>query len=238
MPATDINNIIYNPQSDSQGYSPPSPVSTNPFRRSPSVSPSLSATPSLTSRPPLQVPDEDPFSLSAVAAALDPAPVPTLPSHISMTSQQLQEQQQYEEVSASSLVPPDLPPPPAYTQTATVLDDRASGFSGAATSDATSVATLSPAPSVNTSAPATAVPIGSVPATTTTTTTGASQSRTSLSREPEPVNQYVLKPVDWIDPATGIEKRIKIITQNGKISQDCRHNLSIGTVRAFALYRN
>ncbi|KAK3826609.1 MAG: hypothetical protein JOS17DRAFT_686678 [Linnemannia elongata] len=131
-----------------------------------------------------------------------------------MTSQQLQEQQQYEEVSASSLVPPDLPPPPAYTQTATVLDDRASGFSGAATSDATSVATLSPAPSVNTSAPATAVPIGSVPATTTTTTTGASQSRTSLSREPEPVNQYVLKPVDWIDPATGIEKRIKIITQN------------------------
>ncbi|OAQ31559.1 DUF544-domain-containing protein, partial [Linnemannia elongata AG-77] len=25
---------------------------------------------------------------------------------------------------------------------------------------------------------------------------------------------YVLKPVDWIDPATGIEKRIKIITQN------------------------
>ncbi|KAI8605903.1 hypothetical protein EDD21DRAFT_298891 [Dissophora ornata] len=28
------------------------------------------------------------------------------------------------------------------------------------------------------------------------------------------MNQYVLKPVDWIDPATGIEKRIKIITQN------------------------
>ncbi|KAG0080325.1 hypothetical protein BGZ90_012693 [Linnemannia elongata] len=110
--------------------------------------------------------------------------------------------------------PPHLPPPPAYTQTATVLDDRASGFSGVATSDATSVATLSPVPSVNTSAPATAVPIGSVPAATTTATTGASQSRTSLSRDPEPVNQYVLKPVDWIDPATGIEKRIKIITQN------------------------
>ncbi|KAF9135174.1 hypothetical protein BGX30_011640, partial [Mortierella sp. GBA39] len=107
-----------------------------------------------------------------------------------------------------------LPPPPAYTQTATVLDDMASGFSGVATSDATSVATLSPVPSVNTSAPATTVPIGSVPAATTTTTTGTSQSRTSLSREPEPVNQYVLKPVDWIDPATGIEKRIKIITQN------------------------
>ncbi|KAK3831545.1 MAG: hypothetical protein J3R72DRAFT_373230 [Linnemannia gamsii] len=46
------------------------------------------------------------------------------------------------------------------------------------------------------------------------TTLGTTQSRTSLSREPEPVNQYVLKPIDWIDPATGIEKRIKIITQN------------------------
>ncbi|KAG0034290.1 hypothetical protein BGZ81_005394 [Podila clonocystis] len=28
------------------------------------------------------------------------------------------------------------------------------------------------------------------------------------------VNEYVLKPIDWIDPETGIEKRIKIITQN------------------------
>ncbi|KAG0055059.1 hypothetical protein BGZ83_009695 [Gryganskiella cystojenkinii] len=41
---------------------------------------------------------------------------------------------------------------------------------------------------------------------TTTTTTPVA--------EPESVNEYVLKPVDWIDPKTGIEKRIKIITQN------------------------
>ncbi|GJJ76718.1 ubiquitin carboxyl-terminal hydrolase MINDY-1/2 [Entomortierella parvispora] len=32
--------------------------------------------------------------------------------------------------------------------------------------------------------------------------------------EPESMNEYVLKPIDWIDPATGVEKRIKIITQN------------------------
>ncbi|KAG0282790.1 hypothetical protein BGZ97_008845, partial [Linnemannia gamsii] len=82
-----------------------------------------------------------------------------------------------------------------------------------ATSDATSVATLSPVPSVNTSTPAAVAPVNSA-AAAATSITGASQSRASLSREPEPVNQYVLKPVDWIDPATGIEKRIKIITQN------------------------
>ncbi|KAG0262804.1 hypothetical protein DFQ27_002117 [Actinomortierella ambigua] len=33
-------------------------------------------------------------------------------------------------------------------------------------------------------------------------------------KEDEPHTEYVLKPIDWIDPATGIEKRIKIITQN------------------------
>ncbi|KAG0082004.1 hypothetical protein BGZ92_011931, partial [Podila epicladia] len=38
---------------------------------------------------------------------------------------------------------------------------------------------------------------------------------TSPSRATPPqANEYVLKPIDWIDPATGIEKRIKIITQN------------------------
>ncbi|KAG0373492.1 hypothetical protein BGX24_011624 [Mortierella sp. AD032] len=212
MPATDITHIIYPPpsHSDSQAaaYSPPSPVSTNPFRRSPSVSPSLSATPSLTYRPSLQLPDEDPFSLSAVAAALDPvaaplASIPTTTTTSTTTAPALPAR------TLSSDIPPELPPPPAYTSTATVLDDRASGYSGAATSDATSVATLSPVPStaavVATTAAATTAPM---------TTLGTTQSRTSLSREPEPVNQYVLKPIDWIDPATGIEKRIKIITQN------------------------
>lgn len=42
------------------------------------------------------------------------------------------------------------------------------------------------------------------------------QSAAVAASEPEPVNEYVLKSVDWIDPATGIEKRIKIITQNRK----------------------
>ncbi|KAG0211752.1 hypothetical protein BGX33_004094 [Mortierella sp. NVP41] len=200
MPATDITHLDYPPQSESQAYSPSSPVSTNPFRRSPSVSPALSATHSSTTRP-LQLPDEDPFSLSAVAATLDPVIV--LPTS-TVTSAQ-------EDLTVSS-VPPELPPPPAYTQTASELDDRASGsgLSGMATSDATSVATLSPAPSAITPAPA--VPATAVAAATTAS--GTSPSRTSLSREPEPVNQYVLKPIDWIDPATGIEKRIKIITQN------------------------
>lgn len=32
---------------------------------------------------------------------------------------------------------------------------------------------------------------------------------------PQEKAEYVLKPIDWIDPATGIEKRVKIITQNG-----------------------
>ncbi|KAF9312981.1 hypothetical protein BG003_005753 [Podila horticola] len=43
----------------------------------------------------------------------------------------------------------------------------------------------------------------------------APSSSTPPSRPTPPqVNEYVLKPIDWIDPATGIEKRIKIITQN------------------------
>ncbi|KAF9912449.1 hypothetical protein EC991_010536 [Linnemannia zychae] len=217
MPATDITHIVYPPpsQSDSQAtYSPPSPVSTNPFRRSPSVSPSLSATPSLTNRPPLQLPDEDPFSLSAVAAALDPVAV----THSSLTTATSSTTSPATQDPTLSSVPPELPPPPAYTPTASVLDDRASGSSGVGASDATSVATLSPVPSVNTSAPTVEAPVTSTTAATTAATTttalGTTQSRTSLSRESEPVNQYVLKPIDWIDPATGIEKRIKIITQN------------------------
>ncbi|KAF9928897.1 hypothetical protein FBU30_002039 [Linnemannia zychae] len=204
MPTTDITHSIYPPQSETQAYSPPSPVSTNPFRRSPSVSPSLSASHSLSSRLPPLLADEDPFSLSAAATTLSPVAAPsTATSTVTPSS------------PAASNEPPELPPPPAYTQTElTVLDDRASGYSGMATSDAISVATLSPVPSVSTAAPSGAVPVNLAPTATATMASGSSLSRTSPSREPESVNQYVLKPIDWIDPSTGVERRIKIITQN------------------------
>ncbi|KAG0355171.1 hypothetical protein BG005_005912, partial [Podila minutissima] len=45
-------------------------------------------------------------------------------------------------------------------------------------------------------------------------TSAPSPSTSRSGATPPQVNEYVLKPIDWIDPATGIEKRIKIITQN------------------------
>ncbi|KAF9286359.1 hypothetical protein BGZ68_003010 [Mortierella alpina] len=109
---------ISNSSSNPSAFTPPSPVSTNPFRRSPSVSPrSVTALPSPTPVASVAFDGEDPFSVSA-------------------------------SVSASSSI-------------------------------AASV-----------------------------------EIRTPVVRDAEPTTEYVLKPIDWIDPATGIEKRIKIITQN------------------------
>jgi len=51
---------------------------------------------------------------------------------------------------------------------------------------------------------------------TSTAPSGSTQARTAPPTQPEPVNEYVLKPIDWIDPATSMERRIKIITQNGR----------------------
>ncbi|KAF9196970.1 hypothetical protein BGZ50_004557, partial [Haplosporangium sp. Z 11] len=52
------------------------------------------------------------------------------------------------------------------------------------------------------------------PATTSQPRVSTPQPRTSTSGELESTNMYILKPIDWVDPATGVEKRIKIITQN------------------------
>ncbi|KAG0012446.1 hypothetical protein BGZ80_011744 [Entomortierella chlamydospora] len=124
--------------------------------------------------------------------------VPTLPTRTTGTAVSVEA----EEVTESGL-PPELPPPPAYEL---VANEPASD-------------TAAPVPSEPVTVPTTPVQEAApVEVSTVIATPPAIPPRTPVSREPEPVNEYVLKPIDWIDPATGIERRIKIITQNGKVA--------------------
>ncbi|KAF9352038.1 hypothetical protein BGX26_010080, partial [Mortierella sp. AD094] len=182
-------------------HTPPSPISTNPFRRSPSVSSSPNPTSTTTStHHNIDFSGEDPFSVSAASspyqAAMSTAPTPPARTAGTATSVEAVE-------STESDVPPELPPPPAYEL---VASESASEVV---------INTVTPVPSEPVTVPTTPVrETAPVEAATTIATPPAIPPRASTSREPEPVNQYVLKPIDWIDPATGIEKRIKIITQN------------------------
>lgn len=94
-----------------------------------------------------------------------------------------------------------LPPPPAYVRVEQ-------------SSSTTFPSTIAPAPG-QTTAFTVETPVIAIPASSTTPSE-ITQIQTTPSWQPEPVNEYVLKPIDWIDPATSIEKRIKIITQNGR----------------------
>ncbi|KAI8354782.1 hypothetical protein B0O80DRAFT_449711 [Mortierella sp. GBAus27b] len=138
-----------------------SSASTNPFRRSPPVSPQQSNFTTSTQLVDFQ--GEDPFSISAVPQRVDPFN-PT--SHPTATV----------EVPSNAQV---------------------GGPSSAALASA-----IDSALAQTVTAPSLATPSGSTPA------------QPATSKQPEPADEYVLKPIDWIDPATSIEKRIKIITQN------------------------
>ncbi|KAF9988344.1 hypothetical protein BGZ75_009596 [Mortierella antarctica] len=153
---------ISNSSSDPSAFTPPSPVSTNPFRRSPSVSP-RSALP----QPELQL---------------------------------------YSQPDS----PPELPPPPAYVQ---IEDSTSLESTPALVADVIDPRTSAPALSPQPPSPV-ATAEASTSASTPAEIVATAEPRMPVVRDAEPTTEYVLKPIDWIDPATGIEKRIKIITQN------------------------
>ena len=63
----------------------------------------------------------------------------------------------------------------------------------------------------------------------TTAPSGSTQARTAPPTQPEPLNEYVLKPIiDWIDPATSMERRIRIIAQNGRHLSGFGYNTRTG----------
>ncbi|KAG9324056.1 hypothetical protein KVV02_004733 [Mortierella alpina] len=153
---------IRNSSSDPSAFTPPSPVSTNPFRRSPSVSPR-----SALAQPELQL---------------------------------------YSQPDS----PPELPPPPAYVQ---IEDSTSLESTPALVADVIDPRTSTPALSPQPPSPV-ATAEASTSAPTPAEIAATAEQRMPVVRDAEPTTEYVLKPIDWIDPATGIEKRIKIITQN------------------------
>lgn len=150
--------------------------STNPFRRSPSVSPqqNSSTTPALN----IDFQGENPFDVSA----LQGTGLNSCSSNPTTSTGNA--------VSDIPLEFPPPPPPPAYVRT--------EESSSTAPVSPTTISTFET--SVITTAPS-----------------GSTQAQAAPPIQPEPVNEYVLKPIDWIDPATSMERRIKIITQNGRI---------------------
>ncbi|KAF9200870.1 hypothetical protein BGZ49_008909 [Haplosporangium sp. Z 27] len=189
-------------------------ISTNPFRRSPSVSPP--SNPSAISTASDEFLGENPFSIvSSSQNQLAMSTAPTLPARTADSSRPVPLVQ----LTAAD-VPPELPPPPAYelvvgTPTSAVTPNTATSEPSEPSEPQTLPRPIpEPIPEV---ASAEATPVVVTPPITAVTPP-AIPPRTSTSREPEPSNQYVLKPIDWIDPSTGIEKRIKIITQNGKVA--------------------
>ncbi|KAG0369613.1 hypothetical protein BGZ54_009422 [Gamsiella multidivaricata] len=177
-------------------HTPLSSASMNPFRRSPSVSPPLSAT--TASARDISFQNEDPFSISATSAGQN---LNSHPSH-AVASSQSWEQNPSSTTGLDS--PPELPPPPAYVQ----IEEPFS---------AEPVNTSFPvSPAFPTSPEITAATVETSLSTSATSAPPSerAQPRSTPVRESEPVNEYVLKPIDWIEPSTGVEKRIKIITQN------------------------
>ncbi|CAO3564741.1 unnamed protein product [Mortierella alpina] len=201
---------ISNNPSDPHNFTPPSPVSTNPFRRSPSVSPrSATALPSPTLAAGVAFDGEDPFSV-AVSASASSHIGPPLPFRAPGPSPSTAFQQPESQLYSQPDTPPDLPPPPAYVQ---IEESNPSETTPVSVTDVidprTSTPSLSPQPP---SPVATAVASTSAP--TPAERGSSTERRMPVVRDAEPTTEYVLKPIDWIDPATGIEKRIKIITQN------------------------
>ncbi|KAF9940039.1 hypothetical protein BGZ65_008486 [Modicella reniformis] len=192
---------IVSPQPDQHSFAPSSPVSTNPFRRSLSVSPRPSnSTPSTHN---IDFRGEDPFSISATSSqGASPNPrSPNLATTPSATTPGL---------DSTTDVPPELFPPPAYVQVegSSSTADILRAFDPLLPQSTITQSTITPA--VETSV--------IVAPTNSTEPLGTTQVQPTSSWQSEDVNQYVLKPIDWIDPTTSTEKRIKIITQNGKIA--------------------
>ncbi|KAF9584083.1 hypothetical protein BGW38_007633 [Lunasporangiospora selenospora] len=218
-------------------HASPSPVPTNPFRRSPSVSPPASASFLPTSDdlgrasgPGIDFVAEDPFSISrsaSVASSTSSTPLPrsdaqTVPTEVVPVMP----------MPASTLVPapPMLTsqsPVPSHSMQQTTVPIESSlgalSFGDQPPEYSQLEGARPPIPprdpvalvthDVSTAAPSSTLFQVTESTTTTTVPPTAPPVQTS-PRQEEPKNEYVLKPIDWIDPATGIEKRIKIITQN------------------------
>ncbi|KAG0309609.1 hypothetical protein BGZ98_000495 [Dissophora globulifera] len=171
--------------------------STNPFRRTPSVSPSPNNTAPTAHINSLR--DND------TSSVLAPTAVTTASANGAVTTgagQRVSVEPAFT-ATTSPDSPPDLPPPPAYVQ----VEESSSNF------EAPTLVPALPARSPSAAhVSEVAQPVSSVATAVDVTPSGAAPNLPA--REPEVLNEYVLKPIDWIDPTTGVEKRIKIITQN------------------------
>ncbi|KAF9115650.1 hypothetical protein BGX27_007077 [Mortierella sp. AM989] len=193
MPSTSVANLA-----NHLPHTPPSPVSTNPFRRSPSVSPPPNPTSTHNN---IDFSGEDPFSFSA-ASSPNPAmsTAPALPARTAGAATPVAPLPSIQTTESDD--PPDLPPPPAYELVAQTPASEVT------------IDSFAPQPTEPEPLPTPVSEVVQAAALPIITTPPSIPPRAPVSREPQPVNEYVLKPIDWIDPATGIEKRIKIITQN------------------------
>ncbi|KFH70374.1 hypothetical protein MVEG_03224 [Podila verticillata NRRL 6337] len=167
----------------------PSPVSTNPFRQSPA-----SPQPSSSSSPLPQQSEQLPGVLANVSLSEDPFSLSTNqttePETTGPLTRVISGGATGYPTDGVSAVPMGLPPP--YLPSPQLASITASIPALIPTSSLSAPSAPSPSPSP--SVPSANPPSGSTP--------------------PQVKAEYVLKPIDWIDPATGIEKRIKIITQN------------------------